>query len=163
FRCTQCLGRPVLCGPCLVHSHRHSPFHWPEQWVDQSHTSSKLWEQLLGVDIWPATQKRPKTGFTMEVLRHQRCFNLQSKTNLKEYYDALSRRTKLTDLPFPMQYIYDQFRIAVREYRALVTHMRAGRLDATAPLANGELCVVCPACPHPGVNLPHNWEKDPLK
>lgn len=159
FRCTQCFGRPILCAACLVHSHRHSPFHWPEQWVEGNHASSsipdlwhksrpqnygyfkrtsllevglhvglghegalcpvshpvdtvdltilhttgqhvvrfrpcacsqkELWQQLLEVDIWPATHKRPKTGCTMEVLRHQRCFSLRSKTNLKEYYDAL--------------------------------------------------------------------------
>lgn len=48
-----------------------------------------LWQQLLEADIWPATHKRPKTGSTIEVLRHRRTFNLRSKTNLKEYYDAL--------------------------------------------------------------------------
>ncbi|KIO19407.1 hypothetical protein M407DRAFT_82839, partial [Tulasnella calospora MUT 4182] len=162
FRCTQCFGRPVLCGGCLVRSHQFSPFHWPEQWVDQNHTSNKeLWEQLLEVDIWPATHKRPKTGFTMEVLRHQRCFNLRSKTNLKEYYDVLSNQ--IDQIPLFMQYTYDQFRLGSREHRGLVTHMRVGRPDATAPLRHGELCVSCPTCPNPGVNLPPNWERDPLK
>ncbi|KIO27546.1 hypothetical protein M407DRAFT_73081, partial [Tulasnella calospora MUT 4182] len=126
-------------------------------------SEKELWEQLLGVDIWPATHKRPKTGFTMEVLRHQRCFNLRSKTNLKEYYDALVDLTSAAEDKTSVPYVYDQFRLGFREHRALATHMRAGRPDATAPLTYGELCVVCPTCPHPGVNLPHNWERDPLK
>ncbi|KAG8925800.1 hypothetical protein FRC01_009690 [Tulasnella sp. 417] len=233
FRCKQCFGHPLLCGACLVHSHRHSPFHWPEQWVDETHTSNKipefwnksrpanygyfkrisllevglhvglghegalcpmshprdyvdltvlhktgqhvarfrpcvcsgkeLWEQLLEVDIWPSTQKRPKTGFTMEVLRHQRCLSLRSKTNLKEYYDTLVDLTSAAEDKASVPYAYDQLRVGYREHRALETHMRAGRPDATAPLAPGELCVACPSCPHPGVNLPHNWERDPLK
>lgn len=31
-----------------------------------------------------------------------------------------------------------------------------GGIDATS---NGELMAECPACPHPGKNLPNNWEK----
>ncbi|KAG9011401.1 hypothetical protein FRB90_007326, partial [Tulasnella sp. 427] len=41
--------------------------------------------------------------------------------------------------------------------------MRAGRMNADAPLRDGELCVTCPACPSPGENLPPNWQDDPLK
>ena len=49
----------------------------------------------------------------------------------------------------------------VREWRHLKMLKRAGRGHApggpkeTKP---GELCVVCPACPDPDVNLPDNWE-----
>lgn len=48
----------------------------------------------------------------------------------------------------------------VRQWRCLKLMKRAGRaydikgVDGTAP---GELTVACPACPHPGVNLPDNW------
>ncbi|KAG9042435.1 hypothetical protein FS837_010883 [Tulasnella sp. UAMH 9824] len=233
FRCTQCFGRPVLCGACLIRSHQHAPFHWPEQWVDQYHTSSsipdfwhgsrpqnygyfkrtslrevglhvglghegalcpvshpadavdltilhttgqhvarfrpcacsekELWQQLLEVDIWPSTHKRPKTGCTIEVLRHQRCFSLRSKTNMKEYYDALVDLTNAAENKASVPYAYDQLRLTGREHRVLVAHMRAGRPDATASLANGELCVGCPTCPDPEVNLPPNWERDRLK
>ncbi|KIO26168.1 hypothetical protein M407DRAFT_41813, partial [Tulasnella calospora MUT 4182] len=158
FRCTQCFGRPLLCAPCLLDAHRHSPFHWPEQWVDKTY---ELWEQLLEVDIWPATHKRPQTGFTMELLRHQRCFNLRSKTSLKEYYDALIDLTSGTEDKGLVSSVYDQLRVSHREHRVLGMHMRAGRPDATAPICNGELCVACPTCPQPGVNLPNNWERDP--
>ena len=47
-----------------------------------------------------------------------------------------------------------------RQYRHLKMLKRAGRgHDASGTLGTrpGDLAVVCPACPHPGVNLPQNW------
>jgi len=47
-------------------------------------------------------------------------------------------------------------------WRNLMALKRAGRghepggVDATS---KGELMVECPACPHPGRNLPDGWEK----
>lgn len=40
---------------------------------------------------------------------------------------------------------------------------RVGRGNSLCPVAetnSGELAVLCPACPQPGVNLPDDWEKD---
>ncbi|KIO27515.1 hypothetical protein M407DRAFT_73076 [Tulasnella calospora MUT 4182] len=126
-------------------------------------TGKQLWEQLLEVDIWPATEQKPQTGFTIEVLRHQRSFSLRGKVSLKEYYDALVDLTSAAELKGSISTTYDQFRLAVRQYRILCMHMRAGRADAALPLADGELCIKCPACPRPGENLPKNWDKDPMK
>lgn len=39
---------------------------------------------------------------------------------------------------------------------------RAGRGQGPAGVegtSQGELAVECPACPHPGRNLPDNWQK----
>ncbi|KIO18474.1 hypothetical protein M407DRAFT_31873 [Tulasnella calospora MUT 4182] len=233
FRCTQCFGRRIVCGPCLVESHQHLPFHWPEAWIDKAcmpknileswgssipnhygyfkrvslcdlglqvplghdggvcpasrrddclvmsilHTTGQhtirfrpckcsqkeSWVQLLEVDIFPATELNPRTGFTIEVLRHQRCFSLRGKTSLKEYYDALVDLTSAADGKAHIPSLYEQLRIIVRIFRVLTMHMRAGRFDASVPLKPGELCVECPACPQPGLNLPQNWELDPLK
>ncbi|KAK7018729.1 hypothetical protein VNI00_018289 [Paramarasmius palmivorus] len=56
---------------------------------------------------------------------------------------------------------YDSFRRATREWRHLKALKRGGRgndstrtVERTQP---GELAVLCPACPRPGVNLPANW------
>jgi hypothetical protein len=49
----------------------------------------------------------------------------------------------------------------MREWRFLKMLKRGGRgHDATgvAGTAPGELAVLCPACPLPGINLPDNWE-----
>ncbi|KAG9031330.1 hypothetical protein FS837_003010, partial [Tulasnella sp. UAMH 9824] len=121
------------------------------------------WEQLLDSDIWPATELKPQTGFTLGVLRHQRCFSLRGKTSLKEYYDALVDLTSPAEHKGEIPSLYDQFRIAVRQYRILTMYMRAGKDGCLAPLQNGELCVKCPACPEPGVNLPPNWDLDRMK
>lgn len=56
----------------------------------------------------------------------------------------------------------------VRQFRNLKVLKRAGRghePGGVAATKEGELCVVCPACPRPGVNLPNNWKEtsDDLK
>ncbi|KIO33174.1 hypothetical protein M407DRAFT_18033 [Tulasnella calospora MUT 4182] len=126
-------------------------------------TEKPRWEQLLDVDIWPATELKPQTGFTMEVLRHQRCFSLRGKTSLKEYYDALVDLTSPAEHKDGIPSLYNQFRLAVRQYRVLAMYMRAGKPNGSTPVQKGELCVKCPACPEPGVNLPRNWDLDRMK
>ncbi|KIO19636.1 hypothetical protein M407DRAFT_30707 [Tulasnella calospora MUT 4182] len=123
------------------------------------------WQLLLEYNIFPATDDRPQTGFTIEMLEHQRAFSLRGKTSLHEYYQAIVDLTNAAEgrVLKGFSYAYDQLRECGRQHRGLSSHIRAGRNDATIPLKNGELCVTCPACPQPGVNLPANWEQDPLK
>ncbi|KAG9310541.1 hypothetical protein JVU11DRAFT_9086 [Chiua virens] len=48
----------------------------------------------------------------------------------------------------------------MREYRHLKQLMRAGRGHDPQGLENtqeGKCIVKCPACPHPGINLPEGW------
>lgn len=47
------------------------------------------WQLLLEYNVFPVTEKQPETGFTIELLEHQRAFNLRGKTSLQEYYQAL--------------------------------------------------------------------------
>lgn len=53
----------------------------------------------------------------------------------------------------------------IHEWRHLRQLRRAGRghdpAGAKATTA-GELAVQCPACPHPGKNLPQDWQNEPL-
>ena len=52
----------------------------------------------------------------------------------------------------------------MREWRHLKMLKRGGRghddlgVEGTQP---GELAVLCPACPHPGINLASDWESSP--
>jgi len=42
--------------------------------------------------------------------------------------------------------------------------MRAGHSHDPAGIAatiEGECAVQCPACPHPGINMPEGWERVP--
>ena len=60
-----------------------------------------------------------------------------------------------------LQYRYQDFHRTFRIWRNLLLLKRTGRghdpagVDATT---QGELAVECPACPHPGCNLPEGWE-----
>lgn len=56
------------------------------------------------------------------------------------------------------------FMRTVRQFRYIKTNKRAGRgnvkmgIFTTKP---GELAIVCPACPRPGINLPTDWDTAP--
>lgn len=52
----------------------------------------------------------------------------------------------------------------VHEWRHIRQLRRAGRghdPDGINATTAGELAVQCPACPHPGKNLPRGWEDEP--
>jgi hypothetical protein len=57
---------------------------------------------------------------------------------------------------------YDALKRMIREWRHLKMLKRTGRahdpLGAEAT-AQGECAVTCPACPHPGKNLPLDWQE----
>ena len=52
----------------------------------------------------------------------------------------------------------------IREWRHLKMLKRTGRGHDPAGVYNtkeGACAVLCPACPHPGKNLPDDWDKAP--
>lgn len=52
----------------------------------------------------------------------------------------------------------------IRQWRHLKMLKRAGRGhddQGVAGTAPGSCAVLCPACPHPGKNLPRNWAQAP--
>ncbi|KAG2135246.1 hypothetical protein DEU56DRAFT_981136 [Suillus clintonianus] len=67
-------------------------------------------------------------------------------------------------LPEVIQDRYDAFLRMIREWRFLKQVKRSGQghhpgsIAATEP---GSCAVTCPACPHPGKNLPDGWENAP--
>lgn len=51
-----------------------------------------------------------------------------------------------------------------REFRHLKQLKRAGKAhdpNGLESIKQGECVVKCPACPHPGINLPDDWETKP--
>ena len=59
---------------------------------------------------------------------------------------------------------YKAFMRVMREWRHLKMLKRAGRghdESGVAGTQQGDLAIDCPACPHPGINLPDNWESAP--
>lgn len=56
---------------------------------------------------------------------------------------------------------YSEFHRVFRIWRGLLMLKRAGRgqdLSRISGTKQGELGPECPACPHPGKNLPDGWE-----
>jgi hypothetical protein len=52
----------------------------------------------------------------------------------------------------------------MREWQHLKMLKRTGRghtISGSKGTQPGELGVICPACPHPGINLPPNWKDAP--
>ncbi|EEB89867.1 hypothetical protein MPER_11993, partial [Moniliophthora perniciosa FA553] len=119
--------------------------------------------QLLEVGWWPASSKEPRSAATFEVLRHYHVTNCQSHIPTTDYFRAIEQLTDGTSL----QKIPDrehQFGIMVRQWRHIKMGKRAGRGHDPSGLAGterGGTTVLCRACPHPGINLPENWEKSP--
>ncbi|KAG9017173.1 hypothetical protein FRB90_001477 [Tulasnella sp. 427] len=121
--------------------------------------SPEPYQQLLQSGLFPATHSRPATAFTFNLLKHFRCFNLASKTAAYDYHKAL---VQLSDgvLPQAIPSSYHAFIDVIHQWRMLTMLKRSGKYTA-AGLKRGELATPCPACPHPGINLPDGWEDNP--
>ncbi|KAG6847818.1 hypothetical protein H0H93_005714 [Arthromyces matolae] len=67
-------------------------------------------------------------------------------------------------IPEKQKFKYDEFLRVIRQYRHLKMLKRSGRghdSEGIAKTKKGECSIVCPACPHPGINLPPDWETAP--
>ena len=138
-------------------------------------------EQLLHHEWFPATVHQPHTCATFQVLHHFHLQSLQSKISTIHFYNALERETDNTGLHPPpvsscssFQYYipvtcshqsqYTSFLHIVREYHHLKLLKCGGQGHDTTGVdgtKNGELAVLCPACPYPSINLPDNWSRAP--
>ncbi|GBE78058.1 hypothetical protein SCP_0109400 [Sparassis crispa] len=119
--------------------------------------------QLLRVGWYPATTECPRTAFTFDYLNTFHLLTLQGKLNLYDYYKAILRKTDNIGLQKQV-YRWNEVSMVVRQWRHLKSVKRAGHghnpagIAATKP---GACAVECPACPHPGINLPVGWESLP--
>jgi hypothetical protein len=136
--------------------------------VDTCDCERRLWagppeEQMLRMGWFPATDDRPRTCATMEVLDAFLLQTYQAKTTMYDYYLVLEKLTSNVGVKPPNR--YHAFLRMVREYSHLLMLKRAGRGHAKLGVlgtAQGELTVLCPCCPVPGINLPQDWENAPL-
>ncbi|KAF8867839.1 hypothetical protein BD779DRAFT_1463482 [Infundibulicybe gibba] len=118
--------------------------------------------QLLRARFFPATTLAPKTAATFEVLHAFQMTSFMSKISGFEYYHALARITNNLGVTPPDR--YPAFLRMVREWRHIKLMKRMGRGHDTGGIDNtpeGSCAVLCPACPHPGKNLPENWQSAP--
>ncbi|KAF8144424.1 hypothetical protein K438DRAFT_1992779 [Mycena galopus ATCC 62051] len=135
--------------------------------VDSCDCERRAWagapeEQLQHAGWFPATDDRPRTCATMELLDTFVAQTYQAKTTMYDYYSVLEKLTNNAGVKPPNR--YHAFLRVVREYSHLLMLKRAGRGHAKTGVMGteqGELAVKCPCCPQPGVNLPAGWENAP--
>ncbi|KAG1856534.1 hypothetical protein C8R48DRAFT_608216, partial [Suillus tomentosus] len=126
-------------------------------------TAQVRYKQLSRARWYPATTTEPQTGATFNVLEHFHLLSYESKISAYEFFHGLARRTDNSGLS-PIRDRYSAFMRIVHEWQHLRQLRRGGRGHDPGGVAEtkaGELAVMCPACPHPGKNLPSGWENSP--
>lgn len=135
--------------------------------------------QLLRAKWFPSTGKSPRTAATFNVLRRYHLLSLESKCSMGEFYQSLVRHTNNRGEPPAVsvklgdsapgtddfaQNRYQEFINMTREWRNLQLLKRGGRGHETNGIDTtpaGACALECPACPHPGKNLPPGWKDVP--
>ncbi|KAJ7787465.1 hypothetical protein B0H14DRAFT_2399414 [Mycena olivaceomarginata] len=118
-------------------------------------------QQLLRRSWYPATHKEPQTCTMFRALELFHVMTLQGKVTTYDFYTGLEKLTTKSGL-VKVKDRYKAFMWTMRQWRHLVMLKHGGRGNngdrLVAETKPGELAVVCPACPQPGVNLPADWE-----
>jgi hypothetical protein len=113
--------------------------------------------------MYPASQLVVKTCATFELLNLLHKLALTTKASNYDFYRAIENLTTNTGLNVPKSRYKALFRMTM-QWKHLKLLKRGGRahdpdgVEATQP---GELAVLCPSCPRPGINLPKGWEDAP--
>ncbi|KAJ3550384.1 hypothetical protein NMY22_g526 [Coprinellus aureogranulatus] len=127
------------------------------------YTSKDQVEQLLDRRLYPATITNPKTAATFRCLEVFEVLQYESKLSAFEFWKTISRLTDNTGLN-TVKDRYPSLLRMVHEWRHLKLLKRAGKghdLGGVASTGEGECTLLCPACPHPGINMPDGWEREP--
>ena len=120
--------------------------------------------QLLRRGLYPASQLSVKTCASFQLLDLLHKFALTTKSSTYDFYRALEKLTNNTGIDVPKLRYRALFRMSI-QWRHLKLLKWAGRgHDPSGVIGtkSGELVVVCPSCPHPGINLPEGWEDAPI-
>ncbi|KAF6746229.1 hypothetical protein DFP72DRAFT_823348 [Ephemerocybe angulata] len=115
--------------------------------------------QLLRERLFPATTIDPRTACTFRVLETFQMLSFTGKISAYEFLAGIFRRTDNT-----WNDRNKEFMRMVHEYRHLRSLKRFGRghePGGAAGTKEGELALLCPACPHMGINMPSKWKSIP--
>ncbi|KJA18008.1 hypothetical protein HYPSUDRAFT_115767, partial [Hypholoma sublateritium FD-334 SS-4] len=119
--------------------------------------------QLLRRGLYPASRHKIRTCVTFPLLRLFHLLSLMGKVSTYDMYRSIERLTNNTGIRMPRS----RYRPTMRcftQWRHLKALKRGGRgHDASGAdgTSNGELAIMCPSCPHPGINLPDDWAREP--
>lgn len=119
--------------------------------------------QLLRRGLYPGSQQNVRTCATFSLLDLLHKLALTTQSSTYDFYRALEKLTNSTGVAVPKSRYRTLFRINM-QWRHLKLLKWGGRgHDSAGVLATcaGELAVLCPSCPRPGVNLPDDWEQAP--
>ncbi|KAF9492640.1 hypothetical protein BDN71DRAFT_1420467 [Pleurotus eryngii] len=147
-------------GPCsftVLHTNRVHLVNIDFCRCDQ-HVSDR--QQLLQSRWYPATVYYPKTCTTIELLNQFHILTLAGKISHHEFYLSLERLTDNLEINTPNTR-YKAFMRIVHQFQAERMLKCGGRgctEDGIECTEAGQLAIVCPVCPQPGVNLPEGWE-----
>ncbi|KAJ7301593.1 hypothetical protein DFH08DRAFT_978614 [Mycena albidolilacea] len=122
-------------------------------------TSKAKSVQLLHMRLYPATGTNPRSAATFVSLRRFAHMTLESKCSPYEFYHSLVRETDSTGLEPSQRVLQDDAAVAA----SAVAETRWPRPLRVRGIATkpGEVALLCPACPHPGINLPPDWHTVP--
>ncbi|KAJ6548492.1 hypothetical protein B0H19DRAFT_952706, partial [Mycena capillaripes] len=119
--------------------------------------------QLLRARLWAATTTAPKTAATFGALRRFQMASYESKCSAYEFYQGLARETE--NIHFKKNKDrYPEFLRMTKQWHHIQMLKRAARGHDPKGISNtkaGECALLCPACPHPGKNLPSDWASAP--
>ncbi|KAL0571417.1 hypothetical protein V5O48_010552 [Marasmius crinis-equi] len=121
------------------------------------------YQQLMRRRIYPSTQGVIRTCATFEALDLLHMLSLVTKAGTYDLYRTLQKLTFNggVDSHKPR---YRALQRMLLQWRHLKMLKRAGRghePDGIANTKDGDLAILCPSCPRPGVNLPEGWNQAP--
>lgn len=121
--------------------------------------------QLLRQGWYPASHKVPVTCATFRLLEFLHLLSLCLKVSIYDFYRTLER----TSVNMGISILKSRIKMLMRmklQWAHLKMLKRGGRAHAdnrVAATKPGELAVLCPSCPRPGINLLEGWENAPLE
>ncbi|KIM19515.1 hypothetical protein M408DRAFT_31155 [Serendipita vermifera MAFF 305830] len=116
--------------------------------------------QLLSSQLFAASVVSPKTAFTFQLLELFRVLHFDGKTSVHTFVGALTRLTTSDD--FDSRHVMNR----TREFRRVTHQWNYLCVEKQSIVADTSSCLLalCPACPRPGMNMPHDWfDKTPLE
>ncbi|KAF7967413.1 hypothetical protein HWV62_34385 [Athelia sp. TMB] len=165
IKCLDCFAQTLQCVVCTRTRHKHHVLHRIERWNGSYFTKETL--QALGVEIQVGHElgdcimpKLKSTDFEGKISAYDLYQSMLHKT------DNLGVSLRSGDDPSAggVRDRYEQLLPVLRIWRHLKMLKRSGRghdpLGIESTL-QGECAVECPACPHPGKNLPPDWRTKP--
>ncbi|KAF4608969.1 hypothetical protein EYR40_001322 [Pleurotus pulmonarius] len=121
-------------------------------------------EQLMAAGLFPGTTRAPQTAYTFRFKADLHLHCLESK---KSVFDHLGATRRKSDNAFTskVQDPQENMLRAFRVWRYLNNKKRSGHghdIDRVFPLRSpGDICVRCPACPDPSLNMKEGWQETP--